>query len=179
MAIVFVPAETQHLRALQSFILEQGANVWNWLPVAGIEAHMRNIAAEDAQALLAMEDGQLLGVVTFCSTLDFARYQGADRKDALHGYVCEAVVHGAQAGRGLGTQLLRAAVASLQAQGLQEIYIDRHEENAASAGMMRKAGFVALETFAEPQRRPHGSGRTTVCRLVLAAMPLANPWSLA
>jgi hypothetical protein len=30
--------------------------------------------------------------------------------------------------------------------------------------MMRKAGFVELETFAEPERRPHGSGRTTVCR---------------
>jgi L-amino acid N-acyltransferase YncA len=53
----------------------------------------------------------------------------------------------------------------LAAQGLKDVYIDRHEENAASAGMMRKGGFVEVDTFAEPARRPHGSGRTTVCRL--------------
>jgi hypothetical protein len=29
---------------------------------------------------------------------------------------------------------------------------------------MRKAGFTEVETYADPRRRPHGSGRTTVCR---------------
>jgi L-amino acid N-acyltransferase YncA len=164
MPITFIPAELQHLRNLHAFIFEHGTNVWNWLPVAGIEAHLRDIAAEEAQALLAMEEDQLLGAITFCTTQDFARYQAAERRDAPHGYIGEVVVRRDQAGRGLGTQLLKQAVDNLLAQGLQEIYIDRHEENAASAGMMRKAGFVELETFAEPGRRPHGSGRTTVCR---------------
>jgi ribosomal protein S18 acetylase RimI-like enzyme len=165
MAITFVPAKNQHLRALQSFIHEHGANAWNWLPVAGIEAHMRDIAAEEARGLLAMEGDQLLGAVTFCTTQDFARYQASERKDVPHGYVCEVVVRRDQTGRGLGVQLLQQAVQAMQSDGLREIYIDRHEENAASAGMMRKSGFVELETFAEPERRPHGSGRTTVCRL--------------
>lgn len=167
MAIAFIPAEIRHLRALQAFLFEQGTNDWNWLPVAGIEAHMRDIAAEDAYALLAMDGEQLLGAITFCTTQDFARYQPAGCKDAEHGYVCEVVVRRDRSGRGLGAQLLEQAVQALQAQGVQEIYIDRHEENAASAGMMRKAGFVELETFAEPQRRPQGSGRTTVCRRLL------------
>ncbi len=61
--------------------------------------------------------------------------------------------------------LLKQALALLAAQGVYTVYIDRHEENAASAGMMRKAGFVEIDTFAEPARRPHGSGRTTVCRV--------------
>ena len=52
------------------------------------------------------------------------------------------------------------------ARGLHAVYIDRHEENAASAGMMRKAGFTVIDTFDEPAKRPHGSGRTTVCRIV-------------
>jgi len=165
MAITVVPAELQHLRALQAFIFAEGANDWNWLPVAGIEHHMRDIAAEEASALLAMDGDQLVGAITFCSTQDFARYQAAARKDALHGYVCEVVVRRDCCGRGLGVQLLKQAVLALQAEGLEEIYIDRHEENLPSASMMRKAGFVELETFAEPERRPHGSGRTTVCRL--------------
>ena len=29
--------------------------------------------------------------------------------------------------------------------------------------MMRRAGFVDIDTYADPRRRPHGSGRTTVC----------------
>jgi hypothetical protein len=31
---------------------------------------------------------------------------------------------------------------------------------------MRKAGFTVIDTFDEPAKRPHGSGRTTVCRIV-------------
>ena len=164
MALTFERATPEQLPALQNLILEHGANAWNWLPPDGIAQHMRDIACAQAHALLAMEDGQMLGAVTYCSSRDFARYQASGRQNALHGYICEAVVRRDQAGRGLGTRMLQVAVAQLQALGLQDIYIDRHEENAASAGMMRKAGFVELETFAEPGRRPHGSGRTTVCR---------------
>jgi ribosomal protein S18 acetylase RimI-like enzyme len=165
MAIALIPAHAEHLGALQALILDHGANVWNWLPEDGIAEHMRDIASGLAQGLLAMQGAELVGAVTFCTTHGFPRYQNALRTDAPHGYVCEAVVRRDQVGRGLGAQLLRAAVASLKSQGLQEIYIDRHEENAASAGMMRKAGFIEVETFAEPARRPHGSGRTTVCKV--------------
>ena len=164
MAIAFVPAGAQHIAALQSFILEHGANVWNWLPEEGIAEHMQDVAVAKAQGLLAIDEDQLVGVVTFCTTHDFSSYQPALRQNAPQGYICEAVVRRDQVGRGLGAQLLERAVQSLQEMGLQEIYIDRHEENAASAGMMRKAGFVELATFAEPGRRQHGSGRTTVCR---------------
>lgn len=167
MATAFVAASAQHLAALQTFILEHGANAWNWLPAEGIAQHMEDIGSGQAHAVLALDGAQLVGAVTYCMTHGFARYQSEQRKAAPHGYVCEAVVRRDQVGRGLGTRLLSEAVQYLQTQGLQEIYIDRHEENAASAGMMRKAGFVEIASFAEPARRPHGSGRTTVCRLSL------------
>lgn len=166
MVIAFVPAGAEHLPALQALILEHGANVWNWLPQDGIAQHMRDIAAGQAQGVLAVDGTELVGAVTFCTTRSFARYQDAQRNNTAHGYICEAVVRRDQVGRGFGVQLLERAVQALQAQGLQEVYIDRHEENAASAGMMRKAGFAEIDTFAEPARRPHGSGRTTVCRIV-------------
>lgn len=164
MTIEFAPAGAQDLAALSELIFKHGPNQWNWLPETGVRQHLRDIAQGRAQAVLAREGEVLLGAVTFCRSRQFLRYQPADRSDAEHGYVCEAVVRTDQAGRGLGSRLLTHALSCLAEQGLYEVYIDRHEENAASAGMMRKAGFVAIDTFAEPARRPHGSGRTTVCR---------------
>lgn len=168
MAIALIPARAQHVAALAELIQTHGPNVWNWLPEDGVREHLRDIEQGQAHAVLALEDGVLLGAVTFCRTQGFQRYQPPERIGAEHGYVCEAVVRRDQTGRGLGALLLCSAVETMRAWGLQEIYIDRHEENAASAGMMRKAGFVEIDTFAEPSRRPHGSGRTTVCHLLLA-----------
>lgn len=166
MAVVFAPARAADLQALSGLILSHGPNVWNWLPVEGVQAHLQDIAAGRAHAVLAWKGQALVGVATYCLTHDFRRYQASDRADAQHGYVCEVVVAPDYAGRGLGSELLQKVNASLAVMGVREVYIDRHEENAASAGMMRKAGFLELESFAEPARRPHGSGRTTVCRII-------------
>jgi ribosomal protein S18 acetylase RimI-like enzyme len=117
---------------------------------------------------LAGTSGALLGFVSYRLTRHFARYQPEARRDQLQGYICEAVTHRAMAGQGLGSRLLQQAVMQLGEQGVGDSYIDRHEQNAASAGMMRRAGFVEVETYADPQRRPHGSGRTTLCCLRLA-----------
>jgi ribosomal protein S18 acetylase RimI-like enzyme len=164
-AIVAVSAE--RVAELQTFIPEHGANLWNWLPEDGIAQHMRDLADGQADGLLAIDGLGIVGAVTFCITRNFAGYQQPERSQAPQGYICEVVVRRDAVGRGLGAQLLKQAVLRLRAQGLQEVYADRHEENAASAGMMRKVGFLELATFAEPARRPHGSGRTTLCRLSL------------
>ena len=175
-AVVFAPARAADLQALSELIFTHGPNVWNWLPVEGVQAHLRDIAAGRAYALLAWKGQALVGAATYCLTHDFRRFQARDRADAEHGYVCEVVVAPDYAGRGLGSELLQKVNTSLAAMGVREVYIDRHEENAASAGMMRKAGFLELETFAEPERRPHGSGRTTVCRVQVQPGSLAPTW---
>lgn len=46
--------------------------------------------------------------------------------------------------------------------GGHEIYIERHEENLASAGMMYKLGFDIVETFYDPEKRDHGSRNTAI-----------------
>ena len=81
-------------------------------------------------------------------------------------HVGEAVVHRAHRGRGLGSRLLTAAVERMRAMGLREIYIERHEDNEGSAGMMRKAGFEVIDVYDDPRRRVVGSGRTSVSRLL-------------
>ncbi len=163
-----VAARTEHLPALEALIFDHGANIWNYLPEDGIREHLDDVAQGRAHGVLALQDGHILGAVTFCLNTDFDRYLSASLRGTPQGYVCEAVVRRDQAGQGLGTRLLREALSVLAKMGVQVVFIDRHEENRASAGMMRRAGFVEIDTFAEPWRRPQGSGRTTVCSFSFA-----------
>lgn len=152
---------------LCTLILKHGPNPWNHLPSAEVTAHLQQIADGSVSALLAERGSELLGFVSYQRSRHFARYQPLARLDLEHAYISEAVTHRAVAGQGLGSRLLKQVVVVLAEQGVADIYIDRHEENAASAGMMRKAGFVEIETYADPERRPNGSRRTTVCCLRL------------
>ena len=164
-----VAARAEHLSALQALIFDHGANVWNYLPEDGIRAHLDDIAQGRAHGTLAMQDGRILGAVTFGLSTDFDRYLPPPTRGTPQGYVSEAVVRRDRVGQGLGTRLLREALASLSKMGAKAVFIDRHEENRASAGMMRRAGFVEVDTYADPRRHPHGSGRTTVCCFSFAA----------
>lgn len=161
--MAMVAAGAEHLPALQALIFEHGANVWNYLPEDGIREHLEDIAQGRDHGVLALQDGHLLGAVTFGLSTDFDRYLTAPLRGTPQGYVSEAVVRRDRVGQGLGTRLLREALASLSKIGVASVFIDRHEENLASAGMMRRAGFVEIDTYADPRRHPHGSGRTTVC----------------
>lgn len=156
-------ATADDIPALCELILEHGPNPWNHLPPDEVNAHLRGIADASVGAMLAEGEGRLAGFVSFYLSQDFKLHQPTGRQEQLQGYVCEAVVHRDIAGRGLGTQLLRAAMSRLAVLGAVDIYIERHEENLASAGMMRKAGFRELSTFDDPARRPNGSRRTTLC----------------
>ena len=166
-------AGPQDLPGLRALIFDHGANIWNYLPEDGIGEHLEDIARGRAYGVLALEKGQLIGAVTFGLSTDFDRYLPEQARGTPQGYVSEAVVRRDRVGRGLGTRLLREALAEIDKLGADVVFIDRHEENLASAGMMRAAGFVEIETYVDPQRRPHGSGRTTVCWKVLdpAALP--------
>jgi GNAT superfamily N-acetyltransferase len=161
--LTIVAARAEHLPALQALIFEHGANSWNYLPEDGIREHLDDIAQGRAHGVLALQYGHILGAVTYCLNTDFDRYLIAPLRRTPQGYVSEAVVRRDQVGQGLGTRLLRKALSAMEKMRAQVVFIDRHEENLASAGMMRRAGFVEVETYLDPRRRPHGSGRTTVC----------------
>jgi GNAT superfamily N-acetyltransferase len=162
-------AGPQDLPALRALIFDDGANIWNYLPEVGIGEHLEDIAQGRAYGVLALEEGQLIGAVTFGLSSDFDHYLPEQARGTPQGYVSEAVVRRDRVGQGLGTRLLREALAELAKLGADVVFIDRHEENMASAGMMRRAGFVEIETYPDPKRRPHGSGRTTVCCFSFAA----------
>lgn len=145
-------------------IFEHGPNQWNHLPPAEVTAHLRKVDSGEVQATVAHKEQALVGFVSFNSTTDYEQYQPQARKEKPHAYIAEAVVHRDYGGKGLGSRLLKAAVDEIYNQGFSEIYVIRHEENAASACMMRKAGFEEVVTFYDPDHRPAGSQRTTICR---------------
>ena len=167
--LAILVAGAEHLSALRALIFDHGANSWNYLPEDGIREHLDDIAQGRAHGVLASQDGHLLGAVTFGLSTAFDRYLPPQTSGTPQGYVSEAVVRRDRVGQGLGTRLLREALAALSAMGVQAVFIDRHEENLASAGMMRRAGFVEIETYDDPRRHPHGSGRTTVSRFSFGA----------
>jgi ribosomal protein S18 acetylase RimI-like enzyme len=150
------------------FIFEHGANQWNFLPPDDVAAHLDGIANGKTRAVIAECGGTLVGYVTYMVARSMMRYQSREQIGNPHGYVAEAVVHRDHAGKGIGSSLLSAALGQLAQEGCKEVYIERHEENLASAGMMRKAGFNEVATFDDPQRRASGSRRTTVSRIIMA-----------
>lgn len=149
--------------ALQELILRHGPNDWNYLPADGVAQTLRQLAAGSVQGLLAEQEGNLLGIMLFAVNDRYPSYRPADVAADKAGFLIEAVVSRDCAGLGLGSRLLLAVCAALRQQGCDWLCADRHQENAASAGMMRKAGFVELGSYDDPTHRWSGSRRTTVC----------------
>lgn len=174
-ALQYLSARPEHLAALEALIFDHGANPWNWLPVDGIREHLQEIAVGQAHGVVALHHDRLVGAVTYCTSHDFSKYQSLEEAGLAHGYISEAVVHRDHVGQGLGSRLLGMAVNDLRAQGMRMVYVDRHEENLASAGMMRKCGFVEIDTYIDPRRNRSGSGRTTVCCLRVDTFRAESP----
>jgi L-amino acid N-acyltransferase YncA len=159
-------AAANDIPALITFLYEHGANEWNHLPEGPIRVHLGKIATGEAYAVMAEDAGKLVGFVSFELGADMARYQPPDRQAAVHGIIHEAVVHRDHSGRGIGSQLLTAAVRRIEESGCREVYVGRHDENAASASMMRKAGFEIIDVLDDP-RRTCGNRKTAISRFLI------------
>lgn len=165
-AFTIRPARVDDVPTLCELLFDHGVNEWNHLPRGPVTAHLQGIAHGSAHAVLAEQDGRLIGFVSFDLGLDMADYQPEDRESALHGLIHEAVVRREYSGRGFGTQLLVAAVNRLKELGCREVYVGRHDENPGSAGMMRKAGFEVIDVFDDP-RRTSGNRKTAISRIII------------
>ena len=155
-------AKTDELKELKTFLFEHGTNPWNHLPPDGVDNEFRLIAAQQAHAFAAYVEGQLVGFTIFYlpQVLPDNYLQYTDSKPAI--YIAEAVVHREFSGRGIGSCLLKNIIALAPTLGARMLLLDRHAENAASAGMMRKAGFEELATFEDLSKRDYGNRCTTV-----------------
>lgn len=166
MTLHFHPLETRPAPQLFEFLFTHGTNSWNYLNPPEIRAHLEGIPTGQTGGVVATEDDQLVGFITYALTHNFARFQPEARRDALHAQISEAVVHPDFRGQGLAPEMLRQIVADLKAKGISDIYVERHADNLPSARMLAKAGFVVIDTFDDPTRRPTGSRRTAISKHV-------------
>jgi ribosomal protein S18 acetylase RimI-like enzyme len=149
--------------AVQALLFDHGPNNWNWLPPEGIARTIQQLVAGQAGGVLAEAGYRLVGAVLYRHADPYPSLRPDDIGPAQCAYIIEAVVHRDYTGQGLGARMLANACKALTAQGIAWVVADRHEENGPSAGMMRKAGLQQLGVYADPVRRPSGSGRTVVC----------------
>ena len=66
-------------------------------------------------------------------------------------YINDVVVSANHSGKGISSILLDKAVEYAGEAKCEKVYIERHEENLASAGMMRKPQFEIVDTFHGPE----------------------------
>lgn len=165
--IMFRSAVLTELPDLKKLLWDQGPNEWNYLTEEGVDAEFALIEQGTATAMvavdsLASDSNQIIG---FAVLID-----GAVSPDYLTKYsalnelcfIGDVVVSQTYSGQGIATKLLECCIKEAKEKQVQTVLIERHEENLASAGMMRKAGFQVIDTFHDPEKRSSGSRNTAI-----------------
>jgi len=146
---------------MKELLLSEGSNQWNYITDDSIEHQFNLISDGKAFAVLAEERvivGFAILIIGDACPSKLGRYYSLSEI----AYISDVVVASNQSGNGLGSKLLKEAVRMAYKEGCSKVYIERHEENLASAGMMRKAGFELVEIFYDPEKRTCGSRNTVV-----------------
>jgi len=151
-------------KEMKALLLRDGPNDWNFLTEESVDYQFQLIRESSAQAILAESD-ELLGfaVLIFGESCPDKLEKYTDLPTIA--YVNDVVVSKSHSGKGIGNKLLAECISIAKSRNLKAVYIERHEENLASAGMMAKAGFKIVETFFDPKKRFTGSKTTSVLRM--------------
>ncbi|MBU1822023.1 MAG: GNAT family N-acetyltransferase [Bacteroidetes bacterium] len=165
--VVLRPARPADILPVQNLIFEHGVNEWNHLPEKEVIAHLLAIMEGKVRGIVAEENGKIVGIMTYETGIFYPDYEPSP--DRVHGYIAEGVVHRDLVGHGVGRAMLNEVLAAFAQQGITHIYAKRHEENPFSGRLLEKAGFEIVATFYDPEVRPNGSRRTTVCRYVVGS----------
>ena len=159
MKVHFRPVNEKNLQEMKELLLAEGPNEWNYITDESIEQQLQLIREEKAYAILAEEDrihGFAVLILKEASPDSLSKY---DDLSSI-AYINDVVVSSEQSGKGLGSKLLEKSIDLARQNRCCKVYIERHEENLASTGMMRKVGFEVVETFHDPIKRTSGSRKT-------------------
>ena len=170
--IMFRSAALEELADVKALLWDQGPNEWNYLTEEGVDAEFALIEQGSAVAMVAVDS---LGtdsnpIIGFAILMD-----GKVSPDYLTNYyalnelcyIGDVVVSSAYSGQGIATKLLECCIEKSKEKRATVVLIERHEENLASAGMMKKAGFNVVETFNDPAKRFVGSRNTSILECVI------------
>lgn len=163
------PATEQDIDRMTHFIFHHGPNDWNYLPEPEVKAHLNDIANGNVYAFIAEVDHQCVGFASAILKLPQHLLKYQTNPDAQCAYLSEIVVHRDETHKGIGSQLIQTLITFLRGKQIDVLYTERHEQNPGSSGVMHKNHFQVIDVFDDPKRRPLGSGKTAVLKVILNA----------
>ncbi|MGR6871472.1 GNAT family N-acetyltransferase [Pseudomonas sp. HK3] len=155
------PLNSADFERMREILIRDGTNEWNYITDESIDLQFQLIQHDKALAVLA-EEQEIMGfaILIFKEACppELSQYTNL----STIAYINDVVVNKNYNGNGIGTALLQKAIELAKKEQCEKVYIERHEENLASAGMMRKASFQIVDTFYDPKKRTTGSRNTSV-----------------
>ncbi|MFQ3237027.1 MAG: ribosomal protein S18 acetylase RimI-like enzyme [Paraglaciecola sp.] len=155
------PLNESDFLQMRKVLLREGPNEWNYITDESIEQQFQLIRDAKARAILA-EDDEISGFAILIFKEACPSHLTQYSALSSMAYINDVVVSMAHSGKGIGSALLNMAIECAQKEQCEKVYIERHEENLASAGMMRKAGFHVINTVYDPNKRTTGSRKTSL-----------------
>ncbi|ESP90835.1 GNAT family N-acetyltransferase [Pseudoalteromonas luteoviolacea] len=160
--ITYRKAKLSELSNLKSLLWKHGPNEWNCLTPDGVDDEFALVECASAEAMVALEADEVVGMAVLIDGTSSPDYL-TKYADLEHiSFIGDVVVSAEHNGKGIATQLLNHCIELAKDKGAKAVFIERHEENLASAGMMKKAGFLVVDTFHDPQKRSAGSQNSVI-----------------
>ncbi|KZN30417.1 hypothetical protein N480_05550 [Pseudoalteromonas luteoviolacea S2607] len=160
-------AKTTEVGELKSLLWKYGPNEWNYLTEEGVDAELQLVESGRAHAAVAIYQNQIVGLAILISGVDAPSYIEKYARVAESSFIGDVVVSKEHSGMGIASQLLRECKHKAKSLNSKSVLIERHEENLASAGMMKNAGFTIYETFHDPDKRSSGTQNSVVLGCML------------
>jgi len=131
-----VPAATAHIAAVVRIERESFSDAWSE------EAFLGMVGSPSALFLVAVgEGGEVLGYTAATGAWE-------------DGEILNVAVDAPSRGRGIGGQLLDAAIAALRDQLVARVFLEVRESNAAAIALYRSRGFAQMSVRRNYYQRP-------------------------
>lgn len=160
--VTYRKASIEEIDELKALLWEFGPNEWNYLTPEGVDDEFSLIENGNAQAIVALYTSKVIGFAVLIDGQLAPTYlkKYCSMKDMK--FIGDVVVSSLHSGKGIATKLLEECLLEAKNNNTSTVLIERHEENLASAGMMRKAGFEIVDTFYDPNKRVSGSQNSVI-----------------
>lgn len=160
--ITYRKARLEEIDKLKALLWEFGPNEWNYLTDDGVEDEFNLVTAGNAQVIIALDNTDIIGFAVLIDGQVSPSYLEKYCVMKQMKFVGDVVVSSFHSGKGIATRLLKESILEAKNHHATTVLIERHEENLASAGMMRKAGFEIIDKFHDPDKRTAGSQNSVI-----------------
>lgn len=160
--ITYRKASLQEIDKLKALLWEFGPNEWNYLTPEGVNDEFSLVENGKALAIVALYDADVIGFAVLIDGQVSPTYLEKYCSMTQMKFIGDVVVSSKHSGKGIATRLLEACLLEAKNNFISTVLIERHEENLASASMMRKAGFEIVDTFYDPEKRASGSQNSVI-----------------